>query len=119
MQGIVDSIDRQRITIASLLEVELNLFLKTLPQESESDKRAIARFMTAFSRTFGMAVASPRSGQPCSVAVHGEPGRHFRYQFKTTANGWATAVCSGSMTRLAELRLVPRPTSPPESERER
>jgi hypothetical protein len=56
-----------RTRIAELLEGPLNDHLRSLPQETPSEKQALATWVNAQLRTLGLAVRCPKTGRPSAL----------------------------------------------------
>jgi hypothetical protein len=99
--------DSVRQKLATALEPSLNVYAVTLPQTTYEEKKALAKWVNAELRRFGLALRCPGTNQPCLLQAyqgnHPEIGR-FRFDFVDAEGHRRQPISSANLPRL-ELML--------------
>ena len=93
--------------MAAALEAAINAEAKLHPQETYEDKKALAKWVNAELRAFGLAIKNPDGGKPCFIMGNpgGKPG-FGRFLFEYTDDSGKRHHPLTSVT-LPHLELVP------------
>lgn len=94
---------------AEQIQHELRRHIAQLPQETYSDRHAIALFVSALMDALDLSIAAPRDGRPCTVRASTHHYGSSRYRLKLRDGGTEESDYAGSLTRLDEVLVVPRP----------
>jgi hypothetical protein len=106
---LVDVNKNFRGAVARRLEEALNRHVSAMPAASYDDKRALARWVNAELRRFGLALVCPNSGRPAVLLADpgGIPGAgRFQFQSQAPDGRKVRAYSSATLPRL-ELTAAP------------
>lgn len=106
-RALAEVADGFRQQVAQALEGEFNRRIGELPQATYEDKKTVAKFVNAELRRFGLAIRSPRTGDPTLLQAY--PGNHpdvGRYRLDyTDAEGHRHHAVSWTTLPRLELML--------------
>jgi hypothetical protein len=106
---LVDVDKTFRRAVASRLEEALNEQVSAMPAASYDDKRALARWVNAELRRFGLALVCPKSRRPSVLLADpgGTPGAgRFQFQSESPEGRKVRAFSAAALPRL-ELTAAP------------
>jgi hypothetical protein len=107
---LVDVDKNFRVAVARRLEEALNQQVNVMPAASYDDKRALARWVNAELRRFGLALVCPKSQRPSVLLADpgGTPGTgRFQFQSESPEGRKVRAYSSAVLPRL-ELTAAPQ-----------
>lgn len=93
-----------RWDLAAMLSTKVSEFLTQLPQDSYSERLAIAHIVNGICRDFGLAVIAPRGGYTSYLAVDVSGGR-ARFRFRQTSNGKGGKKKMESSVKLSQIQF--------------
>jgi len=109
-QALVTLYAGVRSEIAAYLGPALNAHCSTLPQQTYDEKRALAKWVNAELRQFGLAIKCPKTGQSAYLVAHpgGRPGIGRFHLEVAGPDGSPQRTLTSAV--LPELALIPETT---------